>query len=252
MAVEDSGQAYRDFMAIAEASLGRPRKGSEEIRIIGVGGSRQAVPDPDIDSLPLPEPDALVYRPFPIDALPSVLRDYVAELADALCADHGAIATVMHGALAAAVGTTRQAEAKGSWQTYGILWVGLVADSGDLKSPIMRHVLLPVKAFQDELMREYGEAKRLYDQELAEHERQLEHRPPRGHAHNEGGNEGGDEGRNEGRNEGSNDADAVDLAARSAEGAAHGRGWRRRGGDCRHHWRGPSRRSAGPGPNRGR
>lgn len=173
MAVEDSGQAYRDIMAIAEASLGRPRKGSEEIRIIGVGGSRQAVPDPDIDSLPLPEPDALAYRPFPIDALPSVLRDYVAELADALCADHGAIATVMHGALAAAVGTTRQAEAKGSWQTYGILWVGLVADSGDLKSPIMRHVLLPVKAFQDELMREYGEAKRLYDQELAEHERQL-------------------------------------------------------------------------------
>jgi hypothetical protein len=173
MAQEDSGASCRDILAIAEASLGRPRKGSEPISIVGVGGSSQAKADPDIDSLPLPEPDALAYRPFPIDAMPPVLRDYVAELGQALCADHGAIATVTLGALAAAIGTTRQAEAKRSWRTYPMLWCGLLAESGDLKSPIMRAVLWPTKAIQDELMREYGEARRLYDEQLAEHEQQL-------------------------------------------------------------------------------
>jgi hypothetical protein len=173
MAQEDSGASSRDILAMAEASLGRPRKGSEVIAIIGVGSSPKAAVDPDIDTLPLPDADALAYRPFPIDALPPVLRDFVAELGQALCADHGAIATVMVGALAAAVSTTRQAEAKRSWRTYPMLWCGLVADSGDLKTPIMRHVLWPTKAFQDELMREYAEARRLYDEQSADHERQL-------------------------------------------------------------------------------
>lgn len=173
MAQEDAGASYRDILAIAEASLGRPRKGSEEITIIGIGGSPKVKPDPDIDSLPLPDADALAYRPFPIDALPPVLRDYVAELSQALCADHGAIATVTLGVLAAAISTTRQAEAKRSWRTYPMLWVGLVAPSGDLKSPIMRAALWPTKDIQDALMREYGEAKRLYEQQLAEHEQQL-------------------------------------------------------------------------------
>jgi hypothetical protein len=173
MAQEDGGASCRDILAMAEASIGRPRKGSELISIVGIGSKPTVKADPDIDSLPVPEADALAYRPFPIHALPPVLRDYVAELGQALCADHGAIATVALGALAAAIATTRQAEAKRSWRTYPMLWCGLVADSGDLKSPIMRAVLWPTKAIQDELMREYGEAKRLYEQQLAEHEQQL-------------------------------------------------------------------------------
>jgi hypothetical protein len=173
MAQEDSGNCYRDIVAMAEAKLGRARKGSEEITIVGIGGKPRPSPDSDIGTLPLPEPDALAYRPFPSDALPPVLRDFVTELGQALCADHGAIATVVAGALAAAVSTTRQVEAKRSWRTFPMLWCGLVADSGDLKTPIMRHVLWPTKALQDELMREYGEAKRVYEEQLAEHEQEL-------------------------------------------------------------------------------
>ena len=173
MAQEDSGASCRDILAMAEASLGRPRTGSEPIAILGIGQAATPSSDPEIATLPLPAADAFSYWPFPIDALPPVLRDLVAELGQALCADHGAIATMSIGALAAAISTTRQCEAKRSWRAFPILWAGLVADSGDLKSPIMRHVLAPTKAFQDDLMREYGEAKRVYEEQLAEHEQQL-------------------------------------------------------------------------------
>jgi len=173
MAAEDSGKSTPDILRLTEERLGRPRKGSETITIIGIGGSARPTPDPDIETLTIPAPDSFGYRPFPTESLPPELRDFVAEMAEALVADEGAVANPMIAVLAGAVGTTRQVEVKRSWRAYPMLWSGSVAESGDLKSPIFDAVLRPVEGIQDELMAEYAEARQEFEEEAIEHQRQL-------------------------------------------------------------------------------
>jgi hypothetical protein len=173
MAAEDTGKSTPDILRLAEERLGRPRNGSETITIIGIGGKSAPTPDPDIETLAIPAADAFGYRPFPTDSLPPELRDYVAEISEALVADEGAVANPMLAVLATAVGTTRQVEVKRSWRAYPMLWSGSVAESGDLKSPIFDAVLRPVERMQDELMAEYAEARREFEEQAIEHQRQL-------------------------------------------------------------------------------
>src|SRR5262249_23238583 len=78
-----------------------------------------------------PEP----YQPFPVNALPAPLAEYVREGALALGCDPAYLALPVLAVVASAIGNTRRIRLKGDWEEPAVLWTGLIADSGTLKSP---------------------------------------------------------------------------------------------------------------------
>ena len=77
-------------------------------------------------------------KPFPVDLLPEVVRDYVVESAEAIGVDVAMIAPATLVTLGAAIGTTRAVVVKSGWSEFPALWVAVVCESGAAKSPSIR------------------------------------------------------------------------------------------------------------------
>ncbi|QDV57203.1 DUF3987 domain-containing protein [Rosistilla oblonga] len=73
-------------------------------------------------------------EPFPVDLLPSVVRQYVVEGAEARAADPSIVALPVLVTLAACIGMTRRIAPKKDWTAPAILWGAVVARSGSVKS----------------------------------------------------------------------------------------------------------------------
>jgi hypothetical protein len=100
----------------------------------------------------------LPYKPFPVDALPEPIRQYVKDAAAAIGCDPAFIAVPMLPALAAAIGNTRRVKLKGGWTEPAVIWAASVADSGTHKSPSLELALAPVQRRQTDAFREWQEA----------------------------------------------------------------------------------------------
>ena len=115
------------------------------------------------------------YVPFPVDALPSPLRELVVEGAIALGCPPAMIAMPALATLASCIGTSRRMKLKETWLEPCMLWTAIVSESGTRKSPAIDLAVGPLKRLQEERMVQYQEAKQEYailmedyDQELAE------------------------------------------------------------------------------------
>ncbi len=86
------------------------------------------------------------YKPFPIEALPGPIQEYVRASARALGEQipHAMVAVPTLSVLSGAIGDAVQLELKRSWTETATLWTVVVAPSGSTKSPAFSHAVRPV------------------------------------------------------------------------------------------------------------
>lgn len=134
-------------------------------------GNRQQAPqqNPPADKIrPVPR-----FRPFPLDVLPEVLARFIGETAGALGCDPTFVALPMLCTTAAAIGTTRAIELKSSWIEHAILWAGVVARSGTLKSPAFDAATAPLRRAQTDALRDYEAEREAHERAMLQCERDV-------------------------------------------------------------------------------
>jgi Protein of unknown function (DUF3987) len=122
----------------------------------------------------------LVAPPFPIDALPDVLRAYVEARARIMGADPCAIAWSALSACSAALdGRTRMRMKKQdtSWMVPPSLWVALIGEPSTKKTPIVTETWAPLQALQNVAVRAYMDQVAQW-KKLAKKEREDTEPPP--------------------------------------------------------------------------
>ncbi len=113
--------------------------------------------------LELPKPQARVnrvqapetYKPFPLEALPAPLAEYVRQGALALGCDPAYMALPSLAMAAGLIGYTRVLKLKRTWRVPSVLWMLVVAESGRLKTPAFRLSTDYVFTLQKRLELEY-------------------------------------------------------------------------------------------------
>ena len=105
----------------------------------------------EADEAEAPPETPLVFRPFPLDALPKLSRRFVAEGARSIGCDPTYLALPLLAVLATAVGNSRTIRLKEGWGEPAVLWLAVVARSGTSKSPAFRLVLELLEAIEDAL-----------------------------------------------------------------------------------------------------
>ncbi len=102
-----------------------------------------------------PEENYLQRRPFPMDALPSVLAEFIAEKSASMGCDPAMVALPVLATTAAAIGLRRSIELKEGWIEPSIIWAFVVAPSGTLKTPAFKAAIKPLLDLQSEACAEY-------------------------------------------------------------------------------------------------
>lgn len=113
------------------------------------------------------EPEALApgvpkFEPFPTDALPEPLREFVEWGAKSIGCDPSFVALPALAACAGAIGATRVIRLKRGWREPAILWCVVVAPSGSVKSEGGKLVLASLLKREKRMRKEYEEAMRLH------------------------------------------------------------------------------------------
>lgn len=113
-------------------------------------------------------------QPFPLAALPKVIRRYVEEGAACLQCCVSMVALPVLVVLAAAIGTTRRIRLRGGarpWLEPPVIWATLVNESGQMKSPALDLAIALIRRHEDEAARENEEIRRQYERDVAIYER---------------------------------------------------------------------------------
>jgi hypothetical protein len=113
------------------------------------------------------------YQPFPVSSLPGVVADFVAAGAESTGADPALCAVPVLPVLAAAIGNARWARLKSDWVEPPCLWAAVVAESGTLKSPLLRRAVAPLKLVQKEYARQHADELAEYESAKESHKRDL-------------------------------------------------------------------------------
>src|SRR5579862_2887467 len=106
------------------------------------------------------------YKPFPTEAMPSPLREYVTQSAVAMGCDPAFVALPVLAVVASMVGNTRVIKLKGGWTEPCVVWAAIVGDSGSLKTPAYLKAVAPVLAQQKRLREEYKQELANYADEV--------------------------------------------------------------------------------------
>ncbi len=85
---------------------------------------------------------------FPLEALPSAIREFVAEGAEALPVPYELLAIPALVAAGAAIGNARGVQLKEGWQEKPSLYAAVICNSGTMKSPALEKATFPVKKHQ--------------------------------------------------------------------------------------------------------
>jgi DNA polymerase-1 len=119
-----------------------------------------------------PRPRAVApYRPFPTEAMPQPVREYVVQAAAALGCDPAFVALPALAAAASAVGNSRVLRLKRTWSEPCVVWSAIVADSGTLKSPAFAKAVGHLQRVQKRLLDSYREQFKAFRAEYAAWER---------------------------------------------------------------------------------
>ena len=118
------------------------------------------------ESVDLPEPERLCFRPFPVHALPDPIRRYVLEAHRAIQCDPSFIALPLLTALASVIGLSRCLNLKNGWSVPSIVWGAIIGDSGTSKSPALYAAMDGIALLQ-------RNAQIRYEQEMVDYEAEL-------------------------------------------------------------------------------
>jgi hypothetical protein len=112
-------------------------------------------------------------EPFPVELLPPIVREYVAEGAESRACDESVVALPVLVTLAACIGTTRRIEPKRGWPEPSILWGAVVGRSGTLKSPGLDLARDIIERGERDALRRHNDAMADYKVKLQRYEKDL-------------------------------------------------------------------------------
>lgn len=95
------------------------------------------------------------WNPYPVEALPEPLRDFVHEAAASINCEPCYVALPLLAVAGAAIGTTSRLELKPDWLVPSIIWPVVIGESGTAKSPALSAVLDHVDRHEKELREDY-------------------------------------------------------------------------------------------------
>jgi len=95
------------------------------------------------------------YMPFPVDALPASLQEWVLAAAEALGCEPAFVAVPALVVVGGAIGNSHVAAIKETWQEPSVIWAAVVADSSSMKSPAMDKAVAPLWSIQLELAKKH-------------------------------------------------------------------------------------------------
>lgn len=98
------------------------------------------------------------WKPFPLGALPGVVRDHVTAAAACIGCDPALVALPELAALAAAIGNSRAVVLKRGWSEPPCIWAVTVAESGAQKTPAFDVAVGPLQQIQCELEEAHRDA----------------------------------------------------------------------------------------------
>jgi DNA polymerase I-like protein with 3'-5' exonuclease and polymerase domains len=106
------------------------------------------------------------YQPFPVEALPAPIAEYVRQGAVALGCDPAYLALPALAAGASVIGNTRTIRLKRGWDEPAIIWAAIVGDSGTLKSPAYLKAVGYLFRLQKGLLQEFKQKVAHYKEDL--------------------------------------------------------------------------------------
>lgn len=117
-------------------------------------------------------------EPYPLDAL-GPLEPYVRAVAISVSADPAAVATILIGTIAGAIGSTRTFAAHvGAFKQPAVLWCAVVSPSGDRKSAMLKRTVRPFMDASRQIVREAEDRLRQWNAEHPADERGKRHHEP--------------------------------------------------------------------------
>jgi hypothetical protein len=119
------------------------------------------------------DPVCHLYHPFPVNALPELLRQFVDAGAQAIGCDVSYLALPLLTAIAATIGNTRRLKLKRGWCAPPILWTALVGESGSAKTAALQLVLKPIRERQRKALERHAEAMKQYRADRTRWERDM-------------------------------------------------------------------------------
>lgn len=111
--------------------------------------------------------ERLDWRLFPVDTLPPPLRNFVASVSASLNVDPSYVALPALAVCAAAVGNAVQICLKLGWIESCCLWMVLVGESGEGKTPPLKKALKPLRGIERNALESYKAASLAYQAEVA-------------------------------------------------------------------------------------
>lgn len=115
----------------------------------------------------------LLYRPFPVGALPASLRVYVTEASGSIGCDAAFVALPLLSGIASAIGLSRHLRIKRDWFEPSVLWSVVVGESGTAKTPAMKLALEPVRDRQARASTDHATAHAQWQNDQARYEADL-------------------------------------------------------------------------------
>ena len=109
--------------------------------------------------------DADDFEPFPVDALPDGIAEFVMSASAAIGCDPTYLVLPLLVGFAAAIGNTRNVRLKRTWTEPAVLWGAIVGYSGTCKSPAIRTALKPLFDLEREALVEYRREVALHEEE---------------------------------------------------------------------------------------
>jgi len=104
------------------------------------------------------------YQPFPLDALPPTLREYVDAAAAAIGCDPALVALPALAVIAGCIGNSRAIQLRRRWSEPAVVWALTVARSGGVKSPAFSAAVDPLMDHQMGRHEDYLERKKEDDE----------------------------------------------------------------------------------------
>ena len=97
------------------------------------------------------------YQEFPLEMLPTEVQDYVRACSTAMSIDPGMMGLLSLGALASAIGRTREAQVYDGWEMPAIVWPLIITGSGNKKSQALKKILGPIYEQENRAEEKYRE-----------------------------------------------------------------------------------------------
>jgi Protein of unknown function (DUF3987)/BT4734-like, N-terminal domain len=107
------------------------------------------------------------YEPPPLDLLPPYLQDYISAESEAANVDTGFVLLPLLSSLGAMIGNSRSILLKSGYAEPPIIWTGLIAGSGEGKSPALRAATYMHGEFEKILITQNRAAKEAFENEKA-------------------------------------------------------------------------------------